>query len=107
MKTRRIATYIGIAALAAAAELSTTEQRTQSTGSSPEDEAGSPIGILIMAAGRSGSSMVGEFFRQSEVRHTYCIGAPTRNYGNSATVSLALCEVQEGRPEREGRGRFR
>lgn len=70
MKTRRIASYIGIAALAAAAELSATGQ-THITGGSLEHEAARPIGILIMAAGRSGSSMVGEFFRQSEVRRKY------------------------------------
>ena len=67
MKTRQIASCVGIAALAAAGEISETG-RVNLTGGSAGDEDARPIGILIMAAGRSGSSMAGEFFRQSEVR---------------------------------------
>ena len=66
MKTRSIAFLMGMTALAAAAEPSMNGQAHAEDGSA-EPEAAPPIGILIMAQGRSGSTMVGEFFRQNKV----------------------------------------
>ena len=67
MKTRKIAFLMGMAALAAAAEPSVNEP-AHTEGGSVDLEAARPIGILIMAVGRSGSSMVGELFHQNKVR---------------------------------------
>ena len=67
MKTRKIAFLMGMAALAATAEPSTNEQARAEIGSA-DPEAASPIGVLIMAVGRSGSTMVGELFQQNKVR---------------------------------------
>ena len=85
MKTRRIALLVkflaGIGGLlassssaSAAAEANSTEKRrhrttttTTTTADAEGVEAARPIAILVMAVGRSGSSMVGEFFRESEV----------------------------------------
>ena len=56
---------------AAAAEANSTGKRRHRTTTTTADaegvEAARPIAILVMAVGRSGSSMVGEFFRESEV----------------------------------------
>lgn len=66
MKILKIALLVGISAIAAAAEPSTLEQ-ARAEGGSARPESVRPIGILIMAVGRSGSTMVGEFFRQHKV----------------------------------------
>lgn len=56
-----------MAALAAAAEPSMIE-RVRAKGGSAEAEAARPIGVLIMAVGRSGSTLVGQLFQQNKVR---------------------------------------
>ena len=67
MKTRNIAFFMGMTAFqAAAAAIMHGQARTE--GGSADPEAAHPIGILIMAVGRSGSTMVGELFQQNKVR---------------------------------------
>lgn len=70
MKIRQMmAFFVGVtAAVLGAGELSATEQAMLMAGS-PGVHAASPIALLVMAVGRSGSSMVGEFFKQNEVRY--------------------------------------
>lgn len=58
---------MGMAALAAATEPSMIEQ-ARAEGGSADPEAACPISILIMAVGRSVSTMVGELFHQNKVR---------------------------------------
>ena len=69
-----MALFLGVAATAsAAADLSATEQAFL-TGTSPGGHAERPTAILVMAVGRSGSSMVGEFFNQNKVSYEAYIG---------------------------------
>lgn len=68
MKTRKIALLVGMAAAIAAAVEPSTVETARVEGGSTEPEAARPIGILIMAVGRSGSTMVGELFQQNKVR---------------------------------------
>lgn len=77
----------GIAAPASAeTELSATEkgfpmgsspgiQAARPMGSSPGDHAARPIAVLVMAVGRSGSSMVGQFFNQNKVGYQALVGS--------------------------------
>ena len=86
MKTRKIAFLMGMAALAAAAEPSVNEP-AHTEGCSVDLEAARPIGILIMAVGRSGSSMVGELFIK-----TRCASFGTTSINN---YSIYSCPHQD------------
>ena len=98
MKTRQIASFVGIAAIASAVELGATEV-THVTGGSPGVEVPGPIGILIMAAGRSGSSMVGEFFLHSEVRRMY-------RDSHKLSYGAACCLLNKARPNAKPKAVF-